>query len=377
MFTPSPLRRNLEAAIRDLRSTRADVRASSARDLSIAGQDDPRRAADALVVVFDDATPDVRAAALHAAGALRAEHHLDAVSRAVDDGDATVRQQAVIALGEIGGTHATARLREAVRSERGDVRFQALIALSTAAPNEGVDCAIAALGDDDAWVAAEAATQLGLVLGGERAERHAVDPAVLARAREALRPRLDHSSPRVALSAAMSLARLGDSRGLETMVAFIAGRSSVEGEDASELRIDVIELLGAVGDASTREALHEFAWRWAPTLERAVARAALARLGDARAIEYIESQLKSPLRSRREAAVHLAAAGRVRALVPVLVDALRRRRDDVAAVVGALGLIGDSSAVPDLESLADDPAADEFVRDEARAAVAALRPEPT
>lgn len=370
MFIPTPLRRNLGAALRDIHSSKPEVRASAARDLAIAGQDDPIASADALAPLTSDASPAVREAALLAIGSLGARHQLAALEGALEDSESRVRQSAVIALGEIGGERAREVLERASESERADVRFQALIALATADPRRGFERALASIHDEDPWVASEAASQLGVLLGAG-SEGEGFTEIDKARAREALRTRLDHDSGRVALCAALALGRLGDERGHKTIVAFVRGEHEVEGDDASELRLEAIAHLGATGGPGAAEALAHYAWRLLPSLERAVARAALARLGDARAITEIVSALRSFWWSTREGAVRLAAAGRVREAVPDLAKLLATRRADPFAIIDALAAIGGDEARAALEAAATDARYTDEIRDAAREALAA------
>ena len=370
MFTPSPLRRNLGAALRDLSATKPDVRASAARDLGIAGLDDCETAAAAVEPLLRDSDSQVRGEAALTLGTLGAVQYVDAIGVLLDDGDIAVRQYAVMALGEISGEAALTLLERAFAGAHADVRYQALMAIAAVDPRRGFDASITALEDPDIWIASEAALQLG-----ERGAQHAETPvwfteAHRARGREALRARLGTESARVSLCAAMALARLGDERGRDQLVRFVRGELMIEAsDDASDLRLQAIELLGELGGADARACLESVAWRMFPSVQREVARAALARLGDERAAGAIVAQLRSMSGERRLAAVQLARAGQVRQAVPALVEILRSKRVEATTVIDALESINDSDARAALRTYVDDGSGDAEALDVARTAL--------
>lgn len=283
MFAPPPLRRTYEAAVRDLQSTRADVRASAARDLGLVGDAHPREAADALAPLIDDGDANVRSAALTSLGQLAARHLLDRIHPRFDDTDSRVRQMAVVAVAETGGERALTLLREGLKHTQADVRYQCLLGVLSINAREGFAVALDALTHDDPWIAAEAAEQIGRLIALDPTERTEVelDPSDRERALAALGAAMESPSDRVRVAAAMALARGGDFRALGELLAFVRGTLTVEGEDREALIDETVTLLGtAVGDdrALAREALGPIARRVLPTPRRALARAALARL---------------------------------------------------------------------------------------------------
>jgi HEAT repeat protein len=174
-----------------------------------------------------------------------------------------------------------------------------------------------------------------------------------ARARERLRGLLGASSPRVALCAAMALGSLDDDRGREAIVKFVKRELLLESsDDQTDLRFEAIEQLGRLGGESARAALEPIAWRLLPNVERDLARAALARMGDPRACETVVQMLGSRWAAQRQAAVSLAAKGRVTQAVPALVELLKTGGADASSVVAALAVMPDARAREVLEEYA-------------------------
>lgn len=370
MFTPTPLRRNFAAAIRDLRSQKPEVRESAAQDLSVVGAGSARESADALAPLLDDPSPPVRVAALRALGALDARHLLDAVERRFDDADSEVRQAAVIAVAEVGGDRARASLERALASGRSDVSYQALLGLCKVAPPRGLSAALELLGSDDLWIAAEAAEQLGIL-----AENHPplFDGATRAAVVEALgRAAAEPRSLRISACANLSLARLGQPEAFGALASFVAHQGGIEGDDAAMLVQDAVEILGAAPPehaALARTALAAHAWRVVPSMTRTLARASLARLGDRRAINEVVAGIDAFWQGRRLECVHVARRARLREAVPALAARLKQGDTDPLAIVEALGDIGGPDAARCLDETARDGRTEEL-RDAARVALA-------
>jgi len=281
MFAPTPLRRTLAAALRDLGSAKAAVRASAAHDLLLVGDESPREAADALKPCLRDADADVRANALSALGALDARHLLDDIAACLDDGDSTVRQRAVMTLCDLGGDRAAALLREALAHPQADVRFQALVGVCNLDPVDGHARSLRLLDDADPFLAGEAADQLGLLLTSDAVPEGTFADTVREATREALARRVDDDRPGVSLRAALSLLRLGDARGLPRVVRFIRLREPLDG-DPIALYHECLTLLGTLPPehhAAAREVLAPLARRWLKSEARQRARDALQRLG--------------------------------------------------------------------------------------------------
>jgi HEAT repeat protein len=373
VFGLAPLRRTFDAALRDLSSPRSAVRASAVHDLGLVGDDDPRRAAEAIAPLVDDPAAEVRGAALTALGVLRARQHVERIAARVTDDDSTVRQLATVALAEVGGERALAALRVAADSPLPDVRYQGLLGVLALAPREGFELALAALDRDDPWIAAEAAEQLGRV--GAEGPEDALDEGARGRAGAALARRVEGPDARVALAAAMALLRLGDEpRGARRVTEYVRTVGTVAGQALGDLGLDAIELLGGLrGEArgAACEALARVAWRVVPTPERAAARASLARLGDERASAEIVGQLRSMLPGRRADAVRLVMRARLAAAEGALLDLLAREGAEASLVLDALALVGGAPSLPVLARLARS-AGDGDLREAARRALAAV-----
>src|SRR6185312_9974327 len=139
MWIPSPLPRKMSACERDMRSEKADVRASTVTDLVRHTRNEETRdqALELLAAALKDAAPKVRArAAIALADGDGGHVKLDALLAAVDDDDDEVRQLAITALGEIGDARAAPRLLRAAEDERPAMRYQATIALAHMEPDE-------------------------------------------------------------------------------------------------------------------------------------------------------------------------------------------------------------------------------------------------
>jgi HEAT repeat protein len=279
MFLPSPLRRTYAAALRDLGSAKAAVRASAAADLLSVGTDTPRASADALAPLLDDRDASVRTAALTTLGALDARHLLDAIAARLDDAESTVRQMAAVALSDLGGDRALDALRGALRHRHDDVRYQALLGVVRAAPMEGFAEALTVLDDADPWIASEGAEQLGYLLDPQCDPPLDLSPAERERALDALRRASDDRAParlRVAVLADIARVRAGDDGAIATVTSFARGTLTIPGRDSSELRLDAIDALGSVRHhADARAALERLARSVLPTPARAHARLAL------------------------------------------------------------------------------------------------------
>src|SRR5262249_2024798 len=118
----------LEAALRDVRSTNASVRAEATRELVPHAEDARDRVLRALETSLQDEHASVRAVAALALADIAGREVLPSLLWAMEDEDAYVRQMAITALGEIGDCRATERLRRALSDDRPEVRFQAVMA---------------------------------------------------------------------------------------------------------------------------------------------------------------------------------------------------------------------------------------------------------
>jgi HEAT repeat protein len=315
--------RNLEASFRDLGSERADVRKSAVLDVVRHASDDKAlrdRALAALSPLLEDQAPDVRAAAIVALSDLKATELLPKILLAVEDDDGYVRQMALTCLGELGDARATGRVRRATQDPRPEVRYQGLIALSHLSGDAGeLGAALErALSDDDCAV-----VHIALRIAEQRLDEGVSQEPKLVQKAQTL---LAAKHPDVALCAAMFLAKQGHDDAKKQVLRAVRREYGAEGAPNAEEETAAVELVGALG---LREAIPDLERR-AFGLARFVrdtapwaAKAALARLGHARAQQDILSALRHTNDETR--ARGIVAAGKAR---------LKEAR---ALVEGALG----------------------------------------
>ena len=326
MFGPTPLRRTLEAARRDLRHRHEHVRLSAVEDLALsAGTTAVEQASRLLVgVLQQERSAVVRARAASALADLGAHGCVDELCAAASDPDPKVQQMALLALGELaprGHPSAQRVLDGPLRAGAPALRFQALIAATRLREDRGRVAVVAAMGDED-----EELRELAFRLA-EEDDRSSDEPTAsvaLSRAREAL----DDPSLTVALAAALFLLSRHDECGRSRIVAAIGRRGRrLRVED----RADAIRSAGERGWQEAVEALTGLARGWLGLRSDGLAwhaRVALARLGDPWACQSIERDLRSWNRDTRTLAV--AAAGQAR-LTRSRSTLLSMRGDDTRA----------------------------------------------
>ena len=341
MLGPPLLPRNLEASVRDLGSTRPEVRVSSIEDLVRHARGDGGARSRALPLLRErltDEHPRVRAAAAVALGDLEATESVTALLLAVEDEDAYVRQMAINALGEIGDTRALPRLRRALKDPRPEVRYQTIIAFARVgdhvhcgtssedpeaetpeAPREWVpddevdDALFDASRDEDLAVA-----HIALRVAEERLDRgRPPDGRLVARARALVvgphDPKSEESSPDLMLVAAILLAKAGDAVGHDLILRVVRGEKIGGKAPDKEDERAAVELVGQLGLESARSHLERRVWgalRFVKDTCSFHARIALARMGHERAKKEILSELESSRREVLSGAV--VSAGRAR-----------------------------------------------------------------
>jgi HEAT repeat protein len=298
------LPRTLEAAIRDLTSTKADTRASAASDLARAASGDTAnrtRAVTALEKALDDEAANVRAAAAVALADLVAIEALPKLLVSIEDDDAMVRQMAIVAIGEIRDARALPRLRRALEDKRAEVRFQAVIAFARIAEaDEAADALVRATKDSD-----ENVRYIALRSAEDRIRDLPMREKVADRAEEML----SDTSSHVAIAAAIVLAKSNRKSGAKLITSVVLGTVKVQKEDERE----AVEISGELGLRELEKELERRAWGIAGKVRDTCAfhaRIALARLGNTRAVAEITGDLRSPKREQRDAAV--VAAGRAK-----------------------------------------------------------------
>jgi len=257
-----------------------------------------------------------------------------------------VRQMAITALGEIADERAAPVLRKAMRDAHAEIRFQATMAFARAQKDrdEAVRALVAATRDDDPEVV-HIALRMAEELGDADEPEGAVDPRVVERAK-VLRA---HESDRIAVTAAIILAREDVDLGRDVLVRAAGGEADLQ--DAEDITA-AIELCGELKLKAATAGLERrafggilglrgdpYAWH---------ARVALACMGHPRATEGILKDLRSWDRHKRTLAVAATARARLVAARP-LIEAMTGKpaQADPASVEETLRV---------LDSAADDEA---------------------
>lgn len=360
MFSLPPLRRTYAAALRDLTSARADVRASAARDLVLSGDENPRAAADALAPLLGDSEAQVRAAAYETLGGLDAHHLIDTLARGFDDPDSDVRQRAVMAVGDLGGERALTLLRDAIAHAHPDVRYQCLLAIAQHAPAEGLSLALENLGSTDPWISTESVAMLSSRLTPSSAhDQHPLTDAERATVIAALSRKLDETPSDAASElrrlSAFALARAGEERGLAVLLDLFASDPTGARFDDDHSLFEAIDLLGgARGDSALKavEWLRRNAARVLPTEMRSLSRAAMVRHGERAHVDEIRALLDSALPSRRSAGVRMAHIARLTELSDAIATLFEAQRVDAMTALKALGALGDERSKCALDKVA-------------------------
>jgi HEAT repeat protein len=327
MFGLEPLRRSLEAALRDAGDTKERVRLSAVRDLAYhAGEAEGTSAVAALVRALQkDPSAEVRGAAALSLADAKATSGVDALLSAADDVNVHVRQMAVIALGEL-ATSGDERVVEAIQSALGDgapaLRFQALIAANRLDMPFAEDALLEAMGDPDDEV-----RHVALRLLEERSTVEGLEVRPTDAARHAAKQRLDDPVLSVRLAAAILLGRAGDRSGAKVVCEGVAAvRTSLDSEDEQA----AIVLAGELGLRDAVPSLERRAWRGFGRGRSFAyeARIALAKMGDARARAAIVRGLSAYSRDARTLAVVAAGRASVAEALPLI---LAMRADESRA----------------------------------------------
>jgi len=326
--------RSLEAALRDLRSPDARVRASAARDLA-------RHEGEHVIAALTEALGDESGAVRGAAAVAIADAGLEALAPtlvlALDDEDPHVKQMALMALGELRVESAVDRVARELEAAEPPVRFQAVMAFPRVCRDRerAVRALLEATHDDDPLVV-HIALRMAEELGDEGGA--VADRELLKRARQLL----DDENDPVRLAAAVMLGRSGSREGADVLVAAAnRGLQTNESEDEAA----AIELCGELELSEATFALEQrafagllsrdpFAWH---------ARVALASMGHDRAVRWILSELDAWTRERRSLAVAAVTRARIAAARSRL-EAMRGHpeRADPDAVEEALAVLGNA-----------------------------------
>jgi len=314
MFQVAPLPRTLEAARRDLSSPKPEVRADAARDLGQQGQgDDAPARIELLAAALTDASPLVRRRAVLALADVDATGVVPALLGLFADPDLGVRQMAVLAVGELaqrGDEEVEGRLLALARAGDPSIRYQALAALAGLTGAQARAEILAAARDVDPEI-----RELSVRLAAEHLTGGgALDPELERHFRTAV---ADEAS-RVALAAEIEGLTLGLDVGCQHVIGLLIGRLRPS-EAADERRAIALAAKGGMNAAVPALRRRAFGW-FGISLDpyRWPIRAALARLGDARAMKAIGSGIDRGRWLRRTLAVEAAGAAGLVALLPRL-----------------------------------------------------------
>jgi hypothetical protein len=318
--------RSFEAALRDLKSSDARVRASAAQDLAPHAGERRDEVTDALLDALGDGDPQVRGAAAIALADAGSSSAVPDLIDKLDDDDAHVRQMALMALGELRSLEASEAVARLLEAPEPPVRFQAVMAFPRVCqdPARALDALLAATRDEDPLV---------VHIALRMAEEIGVD--MLERARELL----DHESAVVRVGAAVMLGENGSREGADVLVATaIKALHTSEFEDEAS----AVELCGKLGlkEAIPGLELRAFGGVFSRDPFGWHARVALAAMKNERAVRWVLAELNAWTRERRSLAVAAAMRARVEAARPKLTEMRGRpERADPEAVEQALAAL--------------------------------------
>lgn len=311
----SRLAPRFDVALRDVRSTRQEFRLEAAQALAHAASEDERgQARAALRPLLDDDVARVRAAALTSLGFVGDDADVPALLRATRDERPLLRETAAVALGRIAGTAATDALVTLLDASAPELRYQAIVGLSRGAqdaPDELASRIAACLTDTDSYVREAAASALASF--GDAAKPHAETLA-----------RLLADEPAIALAAAHALAAQRDARAIPCLRQdVLRGRPTPE-------TLHHLVTLHAHGPSAIEpiaEDLFAIVRRFiAPRATRLACAGALAALGDARGVQFLEERLRSFFVAPRLEALAYVASFRVVACAPAVAAMVERPR---------------------------------------------------
>lgn len=313
-YGPSLLGRRLAAALRDVGSSKVQVRRGAARDLA-EYVDSPARSQvvaqlECLVVGDDDI--EVRVQAIMAMVDGGASESVGLLVKLAHAAIPRVQQMSLLALGELaepGATDAAEAALRAVESALPAIRYQGLVTLRNLKNSEALEPLLCGIKDDDSEVRWVAIRLLDELLGAEGVQSTSPLDArgMGATIRNQLRPLLNDEVPRVAVAATLLLARLGDDLAITKLPTWLSNRNyRLERQDEEV----TLGLIGQLRVKSAKSELERRAWRWLWEGPNAwFSRVALAQLGDTRACQSILRDLdsNSPMKCARA----IEAVGRI------------------------------------------------------------------
>ncbi len=299
MFLP-PLPPTFDAALRDSSSATDRFRAAAAERLADCPPGQEERARTALRRLVDDRLGPIRELAIDGLARIGTPDDLELLRARFDDAHLAVRQAAVRAAATLDPEPAW--LDGLLADARPEMRFQAVRGLSERRPEVAAQRLPALIDDPEPQVARAAILALGDL------EAYAAADALA----EALTRR------KLARSAALALAALGDARSEPVLIGGLRDRGFA------------LEAATALGPVATDRGLAALAALadgfFTPLLVRAAAGKALAQRGDERGEAALEAVLRAWRADGRDYAVSAAGELRLARLVPTLARLTRRLR---------------------------------------------------
>jgi HEAT repeat protein len=354
------------------------ARRGAARALSLLGDE-------AAVTILLNATrvqdDTVRTAAAEALALVRGNRAVDVLVEALDDRDWLVRQKVVEALSHIPEGRALAALAH-VPHDDGEWRVrQTLVQALGRLRDPRIYAPLRELAHDpDDWIRRDAmdlcarlddsqAVEIlldGLQDGEINVRRAALTGLRYQRAREAgpaVAECLLDPSPAIRIAAARTLAEIGTPIAVERIGLLVD-------DDVEEVRQEVVEALGGLGQEECLGALEVLLRDKAPAVRQRAAQA-IARLNTSPAIEALVAGLNHPLaRGPAQQKLQQMGSGGLRALLRAARSAQPELRVAAAATLGPMRAHR-LQILPTLEFLLQDP--DQRVREAAQSALALLQ----
>lgn len=297
------LPRNLQAALRDVTSTKVAVRRSAARDLGRHVPSSSRALVLQQLLQLTQSDPDVevRAQAILALADGQAHEAEELLVAVAESGAPRVQQVALLALGELAGAEnmaVSAVAERATHSELAAIRYQGLVTLRQVHPAGALARIPALLHDGDPevrWVSLRLLEEITTPDESSKAPPP-VEPAVVS----TVCSLTNDTSFHVRVTATLLAASWSDPTALGLLAPLLGGRPRLAPED----ELTAMDLAGKHQVLETRAELERRAWRWwgSPSTCFA-ARVALARMGNERARRSLLEDLNSNTPARCARAV--------------------------------------------------------------------------
>jgi HEAT repeat protein len=172
-----------------------------------------RQRIDALIPLLKDSDPDVRSTVAHAIEHLEVACDITDILRTLKSGDMGARISSIYALGEIGGEKVIPPLVYCAGRPEDDIRSAAVEILGRLAEPSTLPVLLKSLNDRNTAIQARAITALS----------NFPATAILC---DHLRPFLNANDGDLEAEAALAMAKLGDSRSIESIISLLSSSHS-------------------------------------------------------------------------------------------------------------------------------------------------------